>query len=212
MANRPRRGGRMKARRKLWLTGCLLPQMSTPCQSSQYNGSPDVIFDDAVLLLCIQHSRIGTGYAGACRPDRQAFPRSRCRVNLGKWRRHIGEWSEIFRMMLLQFLICPLLPPMPPGRGGATPLQKPPPPGPLPPLQARRGRPPAARAQMRLVLPARCCRRCIRRRRSRLAILRRRMDPGQPEFGRRLRFAGALGAGRRRRSRRRCRQGCSSAA
>jgi hypothetical protein len=57
--------------------------------------SPDIIFDHAVRLLRIQqHSRIGTGYAGACRPDREAFPRSRCRVYLGKWRRHIGEWSE----------------------------------------------------------------------------------------------------------------------
>jgi hypothetical protein len=66
--------------------------------------SPDIIFDHAVLLLHIQleHSRIGTGYAGACRPDREAFPRSRCRVNLGKWRRHIGEWSETVSTALLQ--------------------------------------------------------------------------------------------------------------
>ncbi len=64
--------------------------------------SPHIVFDHAVLLLRIQHSLIGTGYAGACRPDREAFPRSRCRVNLRKWQRHVGEWREIVRAKLQQ--------------------------------------------------------------------------------------------------------------
>jgi hypothetical protein len=73
------------------MTGCWLPQMLAPCQSSQYNGIVQISYSTAVLLLRIQHSLIGTGYAGACCPDREAFPRSRFRVNLGKWRRHISE-------------------------------------------------------------------------------------------------------------------------
>jgi hypothetical protein len=55
-----------------------------------------------MLLLRIQHSLIGTGYAGACRPDREAFPRSRFRLNLRKWQKHVGEWSEIVRAKLQQ--------------------------------------------------------------------------------------------------------------
>ncbi len=75
---------------------CPLPELSVQWHS------PNIVFDHAVLLLRIQHSLIGTGYAGACRPDREAFPRSRCRVNLRKWRRHVSEWSEIVSAKLLQ--------------------------------------------------------------------------------------------------------------
>ena len=52
-------------------------------------------FDHALLTLRIQHSQIGTGYAGACRPDRDTHPQSRCRVNLRKWRKHVPEWSRL---------------------------------------------------------------------------------------------------------------------
>jgi len=56
---------------------------------------PLLIFDHALLILRIQHSLIGTGYAGACRPDRDAFPSSRCRVNLQKWRDHLSTWNRL---------------------------------------------------------------------------------------------------------------------
>jgi len=56
---------------------------------------PLIVFDHALLILRIQHSLIGTGYAGACRPDREAFPKSRCRVNLKKWREHVSEWNRL---------------------------------------------------------------------------------------------------------------------
>jgi hypothetical protein len=49
---------------------CPLPELSVQWHS------PNIVFDHAVLLLRIQHSLIGTGYAGACRSDREAFPRS----------------------------------------------------------------------------------------------------------------------------------------
>ncbi len=75
---------------------CPLPELSVQWHS------PDIIFDHAVLLFRIQHSLIGTGYAGACRPDREAFPRSSCQVNLGKWRRHISELSETVSTKLRQ--------------------------------------------------------------------------------------------------------------
>ncbi len=54
-----------------------LPVLSVQCHS------PDIIIDHAVLLLRIQHSRIGIEYAGACHPDRETFPRFKCRVDLG---------------------------------------------------------------------------------------------------------------------------------
>ncbi len=47
---------------------------------------PLIVFDHALLTLQIQHSLIGTGYGGACRPGREASTRSRCRVNLRRWR------------------------------------------------------------------------------------------------------------------------------
>ena len=68
--------------------------------------SPIMIFDHAVLILRIQHSLIGTGYAGACRPDRDSFPKSRCRINLRKWRTQVNEWSRLvhtgLRLMLAE--------------------------------------------------------------------------------------------------------------
>jgi hypothetical protein len=54
-----------------------------------------LVCDHALLILRIQHSSIGTGYAGACRPDRDVYPRSRCMINLQKWRKHIPEWSRL---------------------------------------------------------------------------------------------------------------------
>ncbi len=64
---------------------------------------PLIVFDHALLVLRIQDSLIGTGFAGACRPTREAIPVSRCRVNLPKWREHIDEWQrslhEGLRMM-----------------------------------------------------------------------------------------------------------------
>ena len=54
-----------------------------------------LIFDHASLLVRIDHSQIGTGYAGACRPERDAYPASRCSVNLRQWRKHIPEWSQL---------------------------------------------------------------------------------------------------------------------
>ncbi len=46
---------------------CPLPELSVQWHS------PDIIFDHAMLLLRIQHSLIGTGYAGAWRPDKRLF-------------------------------------------------------------------------------------------------------------------------------------------
>jgi hypothetical protein len=68
--------------------------------------SPLIIFDHAVLLLRVQHSLMEPGwseYVGACRPDREAFLRSRCRVNHRKWLRHVSEWSQMVSMGLRQF-------------------------------------------------------------------------------------------------------------
>jgi hypothetical protein len=56
---------------------------------------PLLVFDHALVILRLQHSLIGTGYAGACRPDRDAFPSSRCRVNLQKWREHMSTWNQL---------------------------------------------------------------------------------------------------------------------
>ncbi len=66
--------------------------------------SPTITFDHAVLILRIQHSLIGTGYAGACRPDRDSFPRSRCWINLRKWRTQVNEWSRLVHTGLRQML------------------------------------------------------------------------------------------------------------
>ena len=57
--------------------------------------SPLITFDHALLIIRIQHPLIGTGYAGACRPDRDAFPQSRCRVNPRKWKENVGEWNRL---------------------------------------------------------------------------------------------------------------------
>ena len=56
---------------------------------------PLIVFDHALLTLQIQHSLIGTGYGGACRPEREAPTRSRCRVDLRRWRGRISEWSHL---------------------------------------------------------------------------------------------------------------------
>jgi hypothetical protein len=61
--------------------------------SIEWNNS--LVFDRALLTLRIQHSLIGTGYAGACQPDLNAYPNSRCRVNLRQWRKHTHEWSRL---------------------------------------------------------------------------------------------------------------------
>jgi hypothetical protein len=68
--------------------------LPSPELSVQWH-SPIIIFDHAVLLLQIQHSLIRTGYSGAGKQDRDSFPRSRCRINLRKWRRHVSEWSRL---------------------------------------------------------------------------------------------------------------------
>ncbi len=39
---------------------------------------PLIVFDHALFTLQIQHSWIGTGYGGACRPGREGSTRSRC--------------------------------------------------------------------------------------------------------------------------------------
>ena len=56
---------------------------------------PLLVFDHALLTLQIQHTLIGTGYAGACRPEREVSARSRCRVNLRSWRGRVSEWSHL---------------------------------------------------------------------------------------------------------------------
>ncbi len=56
---------------------------------------PLIVFDHTLLTLQIQHSLIGTGYGGACRPGREASTRSRCRVNLLRWRGRVSEWSHL---------------------------------------------------------------------------------------------------------------------
>ena len=56
---------------------------------------PLIVFDHALLTLQIQHSLIGTGFGGACRPGREAPTRSRCQVNLWRWRGRVSEWSHL---------------------------------------------------------------------------------------------------------------------
>ncbi len=55
---------------------------------------PLTVFDHALLVLRIQDTLIGTGFAGACKPSRETIPVSRCRVNLRKLREHIDEWQQ----------------------------------------------------------------------------------------------------------------------
>ncbi len=94
---RPNEGTKKAILDRVFVTpeACPLPELSVQWHN------PNIVFDHAVLLLRIQHSLIGTGYAGACCPDREAFPRSRCRVNLRKWLRHVIEWSKIGSTKLL---------------------------------------------------------------------------------------------------------------
>ena len=53
-----------------------------------------LVFDHALLVLRIQDTLIGTGFAGACKPSREAIPVPRCRVNLRKLRENIDEWQQ----------------------------------------------------------------------------------------------------------------------
>jgi hypothetical protein len=84
---RPNKGTKKARLDRVFVTpdACPLPELSVQWHS------PNIVFDHALLLLQIQHLLIGTGYAGACRPYRKAFPRSRCQVNLRKWPRHVSE-------------------------------------------------------------------------------------------------------------------------
>lgn len=56
---------------------------------------PLIVFDHALLLLRIQHSSVGNGYAGACRPDRELLTHPRCQVNLTKWKHYVMVWQSL---------------------------------------------------------------------------------------------------------------------
>ena len=56
---------------------------------------PLIVFDHAFLLLRIHQSLAGSGYAGACRPDRIHSPHSRCQVNLTQWKQHLLLWPPL---------------------------------------------------------------------------------------------------------------------
>ena len=61
------------------------------------------VFDHAMILLRFPHNVAGMGFAGACRPLRQTVSdRSRCRVNLRKFREPeiVAEWSRLLQLSL----------------------------------------------------------------------------------------------------------------
>ena len=61
------------------------------------------VFDHAMILLRLPHTVAGMGFAGACRPLRQPVSdRSRCRVNLRKFREPeiVAEWSRLLQLSL----------------------------------------------------------------------------------------------------------------
>ena len=61
------------------------------------------VFDHAMILLRFPHNVAGMGFGGACRPLRQTVSdRSRCRVNLRKFREPeiVAEWSRLLQLSL----------------------------------------------------------------------------------------------------------------
>ena len=87
---KPSEGPQSAALDRVFVSRDELPQL----ELSVHWHCPLIVFDHAVLVLRIQDSLIGTGFAGACRPTRAAIPVARCRVNLSKWREHINEWQQ----------------------------------------------------------------------------------------------------------------------
>ena len=65
--------------------------MELPVQWCQ----PLIVFDHALLLLRIHQSLAGSGYAGACRPDRVIPSSPRCQVDLKKWKQHLPLWQRL---------------------------------------------------------------------------------------------------------------------
>ena len=53
------------------------------------------VFDHALLILRLQPGLVGTGYAGACRPDRVVPPSVGCQVNLQRWYQCLGTWKRL---------------------------------------------------------------------------------------------------------------------
>jgi hypothetical protein len=61
------------------------------------------VFDHAMISLQLPHTVAGIGFAGACRPLQQSVSnRSRCRVNLRKFREPeiIAEWNRLLQLSL----------------------------------------------------------------------------------------------------------------
>jgi len=56
---------------------------------------PMIVFDHALLILRIQNSLAGTGYAGACRPLSETNPPARCPIDLKKWKSRLDVWQHL---------------------------------------------------------------------------------------------------------------------
>ncbi len=60
-----------------------------------------IVFDHAMLLLCLSRLEAGIGYAGACRPDETATTAPRGYFNMSKWLQLKDEWQQqLFRTQL----------------------------------------------------------------------------------------------------------------
>ena len=68
---------------------------SRSMELSVYWCQPLIVFDHALLLLRIHQSLVGSGYAGACRPDRVIPSRPRCQVDLKKWKQYLPLWQRL---------------------------------------------------------------------------------------------------------------------
>ena len=87
---RPSEGLQSAALDRVFVSHDVLPHLDL----SVHWHCPLIVCDHALLVLRLQDSLIGTGFAGACKPSREAAPTSRCRVNLRKWREHTDEWQK----------------------------------------------------------------------------------------------------------------------
>ena len=56
---------------------------------------PLIVFGHALLILRIKHGQVDSGYAGACRPDREVTTVLKCEVDLQKWKQQLGTWKQL---------------------------------------------------------------------------------------------------------------------
>jgi hypothetical protein len=75
------------------------PDLLPITMSVKWHKSP-IVFDHAMLLLCLSRLDAGIGYAGASRPDEAANTAPRGYFNMPKWLRLKDEWQQLFKTQL----------------------------------------------------------------------------------------------------------------